>query len=263
MRYLTMVRQIWQKRLQGKSWSLPATPRRTLVLGGAVLLVGWSLLGGRHQMQTVVWTEADGSDKATCLVPLESPAVAEIRTWLTKYKETTITEKPDAYYQAKWKCEAAEFYLRQTKPIEEAETTSAVVQATFHETDSSEVDRQREYWQNELATSKLTLQTINSSLQPAPGSSVKVPIQFGAVVSSPLTVTETMTLTAFALLIMAGYYAANRLQSRAVAVSEADPIHVHKSWIKVQRSRKAEMLKRIDQSSWLLILLCVGQSLLR
>lgn len=235
---------------------VPPQWRRSAVVATAVILAGLAVASLRPDRQVVQVSTPEGMQAFH--VPVDSPELASLRKRMARQAIARRVRKPDEYYRAAWRLQAAAYYLQRSEQQFESDSAGlqppqAVIQAAYQQGDA-DLDAAAKgvtYWRAQYANAEREFESIAARLpSPASEAGTHRPIAFGPVVAAASTPGEAFALMLLGLAAGWGYYRASRPRPAAILLQTNRKVIVKSEWLVNDRSRPHQTLKRIDQAAW-------------
>ncbi|SRR6056297_120110 len=231
--------------------------RRAGVIALAVILSGLALARHRTPLQTV--TVSNGLQTHRFLVAADSQQLDPLRARIARQTTGKRTPKPDAYYGAKWRMQAAAHYLALAEARSATSRRPAappplgmgsVQQAAFRETVGLEETKAVEHWSQQHAAARVAFETLAASLPAGPSAAgQEVTLRLGPLVASAAKPAELLALLALASLIAGGYLLAMQPQPGKILLHTRRQIVVPAAWLAQVRDRREQFAKRLYQAA--------------
>lgn len=242
--------------------------RRSAVVAVAVMLSGLAVSSLRPDRQVVRVTTTSGSQ--TYHVPVDSPKLASLRKTLAQRAVTRRVRKPDEYYRAAWRLQAATYYLQRSQHEFAADTSTSqppqsVIQAAY-ESPSGEAEAAAanlKHWRQQYAKAEREFEAVAARLPvarmgaSASGAANRQPVVLGPLVAAAPTAAETLALALLGLAAGWGYYRAGQRRPAAILLHTDRKVTVRSEWVAEQRLGPGRQLKRIDQLAWISAVIAV------
>ncbi|WP_068142636.1 hypothetical protein [Roseimaritima ulvae] len=236
--------------------------RRSAVVAAAVMLSGFAVSSLRSDRQIVRVTTSTGWQ--TYHVPVDSPNLASLRKTLAQRAVTRRVRKPDEYYRAAWRLQAATYYLQRSEQQFTADTSGgqpppSVIQAAYKSPsgDSKAAAANLAHWRLQYANAEREFEAVAARLPAAQGDASpqaeanRQPVVLGPLVAAAPTAAETLALAMLGLAAGWGYYRAGQRRPAAILLHTDRKVIVQSEWVVESRSGLGRQLKRIDQLAWI------------
>ncbi len=240
--------------------------RRSAVVAAAVILAGLALSSLRADRQVVQVTTPAGT--RSFHMPVDAPELGTLRKTLARQAMAHRVRKPDAYYRAAWRLQAATYYLQRSEQEAEkqaasatgdSQATGAVIQAGFQmrATNQEAAANEVAYWRQQQSQAERQFEAIAARLPSgenttrAAGDRAAQPrVTFGPVVAAASTPAEALGLLLLGLAAGWGYYRASQPRPAAILLQTNRRVVVDSRWLDDDRGRRQQTLKCIDQAAW-------------
>ncbi|WP_153555117.1 hypothetical protein [Roseimaritima sediminicola] len=276
----------WRQSLRAAD---PKRLRRATTLGLS-LIVGGLAIGAQRPPQCVVsvqpppgpsQTAARGqiaADRQPAPLPrqvdqpqryrvrADSDSLRRLQQQLARRSQQRAVRKPDAYYAAAWRRDAAAYYLRRARaeliePIPApASLADRVVPASFRRDGQQEqrraaVHRDIAQWQAQWQRAQQAFDQVAAGLPGAAPRAAAPAVSIGPLLAAGPTASESLALVALAITAGWGYYRISQPGPPAILLQTRRKVIARPAWYRDSPGRHHQNLKRLDQLAWVTLVL--------